>query len=208
MGRILGQQGMQERRAAAGQPGDEQRATDNLSRDGRVAPPIRHQPEPVAQQPHRVLVHADTSDEAELGLGFIGPQQDPQGSTKRVIPEVVQAGLFTGPVQQGLFIQPHPGEPIFPKPAADCIDQAQEHRAIGAVRRQYRHGKHGCRRWFGSRLSEALPGWFCPHCTRVGTILQPERENFRENLGKCSGSGPGGRIGHPTGLWARTEAKT
>ena len=57
MGRVLGQQGVQERRAAAGQPGDEQRAADDLSRYGRVAPPIRHQPEPVVQQPHRVPMH-------------------------------------------------------------------------------------------------------------------------------------------------------
>ena len=158
MGRVLGQQGVQKGRAAAGQPGDEQRPADDLSRDGRVAPPIRHQPEPVAQQPHRVLVHADTSDEAELGLGFIGPEQDPQGFPKRVVPEVVQAGLCTGLVQQGLFIQPQQGEPIFHKPAADGVDQTQEHRAIGAVRLQHRHGRLGCRRWFGSRLSEALLG--------------------------------------------------
>ena len=152
MGRVLGQQGVQEGRAAAGQPRDEQRAADDLSRDGRVAPPVRHQPEPVAQQPHRVLVHADTSDKAELGLGFKGPEQNLQGFTKRVVPEVVQAGLGTGLIQQGLFIQPQEGEPIFRQRAADFVDQTQEHRAIGAVRLQHCHGKLGGRWKFGSRL--------------------------------------------------------
>ena len=134
MGRVLGQQGVQKGRAAPGQPGDEQRPADDLVRHGRVAPAVRHQPEPVAQQPQRVAPHADTSDEAELRLGFIGPEQDSHGFPKRVVPEVVQAGLFTGLVQQGLFIQPQEGEPIFRQPAAGCVDQAQEPRAIGAVR--------------------------------------------------------------------------
>ena len=127
MGRVLGQQGVQKGRAAAGQPGDEQRPPDDFSRNARVAPAVRHQPQPVAQQPHRVAVDADTADEAELGVEFIGPEQDPQAFPKRVVPEVVQAGPFTGLVQQSLFIQAQPFVPILHKPAAGGIDQAQEH---------------------------------------------------------------------------------
>ncbi len=146
VGRVLGQQGVQERCAAAGQPGDEQRAADDLSRDGRAAPPIRHHPEPVAQQPHRVFVHADTSDKAELGLGFKGPEQDLQGFPKRVVSEIVQAGLGTGLVEQGRFIQPQEGEPIFRQRAAEGVDQTQEHRALGVVRLGLLHGRLGGRR--------------------------------------------------------------
>ena len=71
MGRVLGQQGVQKGRAAPGQPRNEQRPSDDFSRNARMPPAVRHQPEPVAQQPDRVVVDADTADEAQLGVEFI-----------------------------------------------------------------------------------------------------------------------------------------
>ena len=73
MGRVLGQQGVQKGRAAPGQTGDEQRPPDDFSRNARMAPAVLHQPQPVAQQPHRVAVDADTAHEAQLRVQFIRP---------------------------------------------------------------------------------------------------------------------------------------
>ena len=90
VGRVLGEQPVQQRGAGARQAGDEQRPADRLLGDLGVPLPVALHLELVLQQAADVLSRGDPSEEAELRLVLERVQQPAQRLAEPVVAEVFE----------------------------------------------------------------------------------------------------------------------